>query len=468
MSKIKFGTDGWRAIIAEDFTVYNVARVTESTAKWLRENYENPSAVIGHDCRFGGELFARTVANYLAQNGIKVYIADGFVSTPMVSLGTKKIGASAGIIITASHNPHTYNGYKLKGHYGGPLLVEDIQKIEDGISEELKIIPKELSFEEFQKNGLIEYIDLESMYKYEIQKNFDLELIKSSGIVCAYDAMYGAGQDVMKSILPDAAFFRCENNPTFYGISPEPIMKNLGAFSDFIKDRGDIDVALTTDGDADRIGLLNGDGEFIDSHHIILLLILYFVKYKKETGKVCTGFSSTVKIQQLCDKYNLPLDIVPIGFKHICGIMIEEDVLVGGEESGGIAIRGHIPERDGIWIGLTILEFMAKSGKSIKELVAEVYAEIGEFAFQRIDLKLTETQKTNIVNKCKGGEYKSFGQYQVQNLETLDGFKFYFNEDEWVMIRPSGTEPVLRTYAESKNKAGTEQILKATHETILN
>ncbi|MCI5054729.1 MAG: phosphoglucomutase/phosphomannomutase family protein, partial [Flavobacteriales bacterium] len=346
-------------------------------------------------------------------------------------------------------------------------LVDDIQDIEGRISSNLSVDPKELSFEEFQKNGLIEYIDLESVYKYEVQKNFDLELIQNSGINCAYDAMYGAGQKVMKDLLPNADFFRCEHNPTFYGISPEPIMKNLGAFSDYIKEKGNIDVALTTDGDADRIGLLDGEGNFIDSHHIILLLMLYFVKYKGQKGKICTGFSSTVKIQKLCEKYGLSLDVVPIGFKHICGIMIEEDVLIGGEESGGIAVRGHIPERDGIWIGLTILEFMAVSGKSINELVQEVYDEIGAFAFQRVDLKLTEGEKIKIVDKCKEGAYKSFGNYEVKKLETLDGFKFYFNEDEWVMIRPSGTEPVLRTYAESVNKEGAEQILKATHQTIL-
>jgi phosphomannomutase len=468
MTKIKFGTDGWRAIIAQEFTTDNVARVTEGVATWLLKSKSLPVVVLGHDCRFGGELFVETIAKILATKNIKVYIGEGFVSTPMISYGTKMLQADLGIIITASHNPAEYNGYKLKGSYGGPLLVQGVQEIENLIPDQHTVKYQDVQLVDLQKQGIVEYKDLETIYCYHVQKNFDLEAIEKSGLNIAYNAMYGAGQKAFKRILPNMRFYHCEHNPTFYGIAPEPIMKNLGDFSDYIRAEKNIDLAIITDGDADRIGLMDGEGHFIDSHHILLLLIQYLHKYKKMNGKVCTGFSSTVKIGALCKKHNLPLEIVPIGFKYICDIMIKEDVLVGGEESGGIAIKGHIPERDGIWIGLTLLEFMAKTGKKIQELVDEIYQEVGSFAFQRIDLTLSEQKKQEIIANCKSKKYNHFGSYQVEKMDDMDGYKFYFNADEWVMIRPSGTEPVLRTYAESKDKKSAEAILKATHQAILN
>ena len=230
---------------------------------------------------------------------------------------------------------------------------------------------------------------------------------------------------------------------------------------------GNIDCGLATDGDADRLGMYDTKGNFIDSHHLILLLIHYLCKYKGQKGKICTAFSTTVKIKKLCDHYGLELEIVQIGFKHICGIMLKEDVLLGGEESGGIAIRGHIPERDGIWIGLKIWEFMAKSGKSLNELINEIYDITGSFAFERSDLHLKEEQKSAIVARCSSGGYNASGDYKVQRVEDLDGYKYYFSDDEWFMIRPSGTEPVLRTYAEAATKEEALAILKAGYETLL-
>jgi phosphomannomutase len=227
-----------------------------------------------------------------------------------------------------------------------------------------------------------------------------------------------------------------------------------------------IDCGLATDGDADRIGLFDSRGNFVDSHHIILLLIHYLFKYKGLRGKVCTAFSSTVKIKKLCDYYGLELETVKIGFKYIAAIMISEDVLLGGEESGGIAIKGHIPERDGIWMGLIIWEFMAKSGKSLDELIEEVYAITGPFSFERNDVHLPEQQKQDIIANCKARKYTSFGTNKVTDLQDLDGYKFFVNPDEWVMIRPSGTEPLLRIYAEGTTKERALELLKATRATI--
>ena len=467
MYQIKFGTDGWRAIIAKDFTVENVARLSEGTAIWLKQNFKDPSIVLGHDCRFAGELFCETVAKVLCNNGIKVFIAKDFVSTPMISLGARNYKTSLGIIITASHNPPSYNGFKLKASYGGPLTPEKTSEIEPLIPEQSSTPLDSLKLEDFEKKGLLQWINLEDEYISHVEKNFDLDAIRNSKLNLAYDAMYGAGQNVMRRLFPDATFLHCDYNPSFDGQAPEPILRNLQEFAELIKVAGDIDCGLATDGDADRIGLFDDKGNFVDSHHIILLLIHYLVKYKKLKGKVCTAFSTTVKIKAMCKHYGLELETVKIGFKYICGIMVKEDVLVGGEESGGIAIKGHIPERDGIWMGLVIWEFMAKSGKSLKELIAEVYEITGPFAFERVDLHLDEAVKNKVVENCKAGKYTAFGKYKVQRMEDLDGWKYFIDDEIWIMIRASGTEPVLRTYAEAPTSAEAFAILDAAKKTLL-
>lgn len=466
MAKIKFGTDGWRAIIAKEFTVDNVARVSIATAHWVKSNFKNPSIVIGHDCRFAGELFAETAAKVFANEGIKIKIAKGFVSTPMVSLGAVKLNASLGVVLTASHNPPSYNGYKLKGSFGGPLSPEHVQEIEDMIPGENTLFLDNLSIDKFIQNGMIEYVDLETMYLDHVKQNFDLDAIRNSGLNFAYDAMYGAGQNVLKTLFPEMTFLHCEHNPSFMGQAPEPIAKNLTEFSELIKSKGNIAAGLATDGDADRIGLLNSKGEFVDSHHILLLLMTYLHKVKGLDGKIVVAASTTPRVTRLADKWGLDHDTVKIGFKYIASQMITEDVLVGGEESGGIAIKGHIPERDGIWMGLVIFEYMAKSGKSLEELVDEVYSYVGEFKYWRDDLHLPEATKQKVVENCKAGKYKSFGPYKVKDLITIDGFKYILGDDEWLMIRPSGTEPVLRAYAEGKTLDDAKAILEAAKEEL--
>jgi len=467
-TKIKFGTDGWRAIIAEEFTTDNVARVSVATAKWLKANFSEPSVVIGHDCRFAGKLFMDIAAKVFVNEGIKVLMATEMVSTPMVSLTTKQLKASLGVVLTASHNPPSYNGYKLKAHYGGPLSPELVQDIEDIIPEEHGLNLAIISLEDAKAKGLLEMHDMETRYVDHVKANFDLDAIANSGLNLMYDAMYGAGQKVMPRILPNVKLMHCEMNPSFYGQAPEPIAKNLQELENFIKSDGNIDCALATDGDADRIGLYNGKGEFIDSHHIILLLIHYLVKYKQMNGKVATAFSTTPRVKTMAEHYGLPYEVVKIGFKYIAGIMVEEDVLLGGEESGGIAVKGHIPERDGIWMGLIVWEYMAKSGKSLDDLIAEVYEIVGGFAFERSDLHITEDLNRKIVKNCESGSYKSFGKYNVREVKTIDGFKYFFDDDRWMMIRASGTEPVLRTYAEAPTLEEVREILAITEKTICN
>ena len=467
MSDIKFGTDGWRAIIADEFTVDNVARITLATGLWVKKNFEdNLSIVIGHDCRFAGGLFMETATKVLASQGIKVYQANSVVTTPMISLATKELKASIGIVLTASHNPPSYNGFKLKGHYGGPLTSDKIAEVEMLIPSKSNVNLKEVHLSEMKESGLLEHVDLESMYIDRIKSSFDLDAIKSSGLRFAYDAMYGAGQFVMRKLFPEMSFLHCDYNPSFNGQAPEPIAKNLNPFSQLIKNDGNIAAGLATDGDADRIGLFDEKGEFVDSHHILLLLLLYLHKYKSMNGKVVMAASTTPRVVKLAEMWKLDHDTVQVGFKHIAQQMINEDVLIGGEESGGIAIKGHIPERDGIWMGLVIFEYMAKSGKSLTSLINEVYELVGEFKYWRDDLHINEELKRSIVERCQNNAFQSFGKYNVQRIDTTDGYKFILSDDEWLMIRPSGTEPVLRCYAEGKTLDNAKDILASCKQTI--
>ena len=467
MSDIKFGTDGWRAIIADEFTVENVARITFATGLWVKKNFEdNLSIVIGHDCRFAGSLFMETATKVLASQGIKVYQANSVVTTPMISLATKELKASIGIVLTASHNPPSYNGFKLKGHYGGPLTSDKIAEVEMLIPSKSNVNLKGVHLSEMKESGLLEHVDLESMYIDRIKSSFDLDAIKSSGLRFAYDAMYGAGQFVMRKLFPEMSFLHCDYNPSFNGQAPEPIAKNLNPFSQLIKNDGNIAAGLATDGDADRIGLFDEKGEFVDSHHILLLLLLYLHKYKSMNGKVVMAASTTPRVVKLAEMWKLEHDTVQVGFKHIAQQMINEDVLIGGEESGGIAIKGHIPERDGIWMGLVIFEYMAKSGKSLTSLINEVYELVGEFKYWRDDLHINEELKRSIVERCQNNAFQSFGKYNVQRIDTTDGYKFILSDDEWLMIRPSGTEPVLRCYAEGKTLDNAKDILASCKQTI--
>lgn len=464
--QIKFGTDGWRAVIAREFTVDNVARVAQATADWLKAKNLPKRAVVGHDNRFAGELFADTVARVFLLNGLEVHLADGPVSTPMISLATKELNCGIGVIITASHNPPEYNGFKLKGTHGGPLLEADVKAVEKLIADAPPIGFMDADLNLARAQGQLHTAELMELYIGKVEKAFDLDLIRNSGLEFAYDAMYGSGAQVMRRLFPDITFMHAERNPLFDGIPPEPVLRNLRAFQEVIKLSGDIDCGLATDGDADRIALFDHEGNYIDSHHILMLLIHYLAGTKKWKGMVGMGFSSSVKVKRLCEHYNIPYAEVMIGFKHLCGVMLDHDVLVGGEESGGIAVKGHIPERDGIWNGLVIWEMMAMSGKSLRALIEEMYAITGPFAFERIDLNIPEGKKKEVVENCRAGHYSSFNGRQVIRVEDMDGYKYWLSDHDWVMVRPSGTEPVLRTYAEAATTAEAFAILKDCHKEL--
>jgi phosphomannomutase len=465
MYQIKFGTDGWREIIADEFTVGNVRRVADATAKWLNNSDLPKSCAIGYDCRFGGEMFAKETARQMAAQGIKVVISNGFVSTPMISLAANKLQTGAGIILTASHNPPTYNGYKIKANYGGPAIPSEVSKVEAMISNDW--VDAGNSFESYMSDGMITYRDFETMYYEHCMNSFDMNALDSVSSGLVYDAMYGAGQAIVKRLLPKSTILHGNHNPGFEGRAPEPILKNLPEIGPLIASKQEFLCGLATDGDADRIGWFDEKGQFVDSHHLILLLIEYLTTYKGYDGKVVKSFSVSDKVQNLCDLKGLTSITTKIGFKYICEYMVTEDVLIGAEESGGIAIKGHIPERDGVWMGLVLMEYMAKTGKSVSELIQEMYAKVGSFAVERYDLHLTNELKNNIIEKCESRSYNSFGSYNVVAIEDVDGYKFRLDNGSWVMIRPSGTEPVLRVYSESTDSAAAFAILDATKATIL-
>jgi phosphomannomutase len=353
----------------------------------------------------------------------------------------------------------------LKGAHGGPSSPKDIAAVEAMIPDEVDMPSQSIA--QWQEKGLLEYIALEDMYVDYLREKFDFEKLSRSPFKIAYDAMYGAGQNVIRRLLPGAVLIHCDDNPGFHGQAPEPLDKNLKELANTVATTPEIKIGLATDGDADRIGLYDEDGNFVDAHNIILLLINYLHKYKGMNGKVVIAFSVTDRVKKLCAHYGLPVEVTQIGFKYISEIMVHEDVLVGGEESGGIAVKGHIPERDGIYDGLALYEYMNETGKTLKQLCEEVYEIIGRFVYDRHDLHIENEKKEAIIKKAADGGYAKFGKYGFNRVETIDGVKYHLDNGGWIMLRASGTEPLLRVYAEGNSKEETLDILTDVKATIL-
>jgi len=468
MEKIKFGTDGWRGIIAKDFTIDNLVKVSLATALWLTRKFKNPVAVIGYDCRFGGEMFMEAVAKILASRGIHVFVAERFVTTPMISLGVVKLRAQCGIILTASHNSFEYNGFKLRGDHGGPMFEKDLKDVENLMNHDIEIDLELLNWNYLIEQGLISYLDLESIYVKDIRDIFDIEKISNSGLNFAFDAMYGSSQNLFRKLLPGVHLLHAELNPSFRGIPPEPVRKNLHELTEFVWKNKNIDCSLAVDGDGDRIALLDKLSGFYDANQIILLLIHFLAGYKKLTGKVVVSFSTTLKVEKICAAYNLEVIRTRIGFTEASKIMTEDHVLLAGEESGGISVGNHIPERDAIWAGLLIWQWLAECGKPLHELYREVLALTREFAFERANLDLNRNSRNKIIEKCANGTFLDFGRFHIERFEVFDGFKFFFSENEWLLIRSSGTEPLLRLYAEAEDESTAQEIIFSAIKTIMN
>lgn len=454
---IKFGTDGWRGVIADDFTFDNVARVAAATAAYFKNHKKiRNGVVVGYDARFLSREFAELTAAILASKGIRVILSDKISSTPMVSLMTRKLGAAGGVVITASHNPAKYNGYKLKGDFGGPAHPEMIQKLENQLKRVKGLNSKVHGFEDLKKKGKIRLLDFTSQYVEEVRLKLNVDLIRSSGIRIAYDAMHGAGQGVLERLVPAAAVLRNSFNPSFGGSHPEPLPQHLKDLASTVVGR-QCDIGIATDGDADRVGVYDEQGNFVDSHRIFALLLKYLVEQKHMTGEVAKSFSVSQMINAMCERYRLTLHETPIGFKHLCRLMTERDILIAAEESGGLGVKGHLPERDGIYIGLLLCELMAVRKKKLSDLVTELMDEFGWHYFNRVDAHLTEKEKRRILGQYRKG-VKSLAGRKVERMETKDGYKLFVS-DGWVLVRASGTEPLIRYYAEASSPETVKLLL---------
>jgi len=449
---IVFGTDGWRAIIAKDYTFDNLARVAHATASWLLKTAgEGAQIALGHDTRFQGRIFSEHAASVFASRGITVHFSDEIAATPAVSYITLKAGCDAGVVITASHNPAAYNGFKIKGPYGGSALPEIIKQVEQEIPAIDHEFPDPESFSEYVDNGLIKLRNFRSEYLEMVREKLDLDVIRDAGLLLGHDAMFGAGQGMFSELIGKEYVIemRSEFNPGFGGRAPEPIENNLSELSELVIERG-CSAGIANDGDADRIGMF--DGQFVDSHKLLALLVRFLHEDKGLTGDIVKTLSTTNMLDAMGLKYGLHVHTTPIGFKYIGGYMLEHDVIVGGEESGGMAVKGHVPERDGIYIGMLILEMMARRGKYLSTLVEELERDFGVFGYHRVDVHTDPASKDAALEKLRtSGGLASIAGIKVESVNTTDGFK-HETESGWVLVRPSGTEPVLRIYAEASSQ----------------
>lgn len=461
--QIKFGTDGWRGVIARDFTFDNLSLVAQATMDYLnREGLGDKGLIIGYDRRFLSRDFARRVAEIAAGNGIHVRLTDDYAPTPAVSWAVRESGAGAGVMITASHNPPEYNGFKLKEAFGGSARPSTTKVLEEivafNVANGRRVVDR--PFEEAQRKGMIELFDPCDGYFRQIGRYVDLELIARAGIPAVVDPMYGAGSGFIPRLLSSVAEIHNDANPAFGGQAPEPIGEHLRELSALLKS-GKFRVGLALDGDADRIGAVDENGEFFSSHCIFTVILRHLIEHKGLRGGVVKTVSTTRMVDLLAQKYDLQLFETPIGFKHICELMLVEDILIGGEESGGLGVKGHIPERDGILLGLLLLEAVAVSGKGLRQLLDETMDEIGHFYYRRIDRRIEDVAKEQLIERLKSHPAAEIDGQRVSATNFSDGFKFIFENGDWLLIRPSGTEPVLRLYSEAGSPEQVERLLRA-------
>jgi alpha-D-glucose phosphate-specific phosphoglucomutase len=471
---IHFGTDGWRAVISDTFTFHNLRLVGQAIADavgsehWLNgrsspENIDPHKMVVGYDTRFLSDRYAVDMARVLAANGYKVLLSQSDAPTPVISFTVRQQGAIGGVMITASHNAPRYNGVKLKAAYGGSALPEQCRRVEVYLNdnEERGRGPNQMDFEQARQAGLIQRVNPLPSYYDHLRKLINFDLIAENPQRIVVDSMYGSGRGVIKGVLQgtgcEVQEIRAELNPGFGGVHPEPIARYLGALASAIS-TGMGEMGLVTDGDADRIGAMDGRGNFVDPHKIMALALRYLVEKRGWRGPVIRTVSTTSMIDRLAERYGLPMHETPVGFSHIADYMLQGDVLIGGEESGGISFHGHIPEGDGILMGLLLLEIVATSGKTLYELVEDLLQEVGPAFYQRTDLRLSHPVSKDAMNRGLVDDAPAeIGGEKVTSISTIDGVKYLIADGSWLLIRPSGTEPVLRVYAEGR----TQQMVQA-------
>ncbi|HKX32328.1 MAG TPA: phosphoglucomutase/phosphomannomutase family protein [Blastocatellia bacterium] len=457
MSSIKFGTDGWRARIAEEFTFANVEIVTQALVDYLQSQQPGvPLAMlVGYDRRFASEHFARRVAEVFAGNGAQVDLFAQDAPTPLISFEVKRRGLTGGVVITASHNPPEFNGYKFKAAYGGsatPRITNEIEKLIGATK------PRRLAWEEAERQKLARIIEPGDDYRHHLESLIEIQALRQTEALIIADPMHGTGGRWIESLLAGGAkpwkirveTIRADRDPLFGGVLPEPMPWNLALTARTVRERGAL-MALVTDGDADRVGALDEHGEYLNTHQILMILLLHLARHKGWKGSVVRTFSQSVIVRRIAESLGFRLFETPIGFKHIGEIMLDpaNDFLVGGEESGGIGVRGHIPERDGIFNSLLLLEAVLTWGRKPSEIVREIWKEFGEFHFERRDLHVPIETGRQLVEDLRHKTPDSFAGHRVAGIATLDGTKLIFDDESWILFRQSGTEPVLRIYCEA-------------------
>jgi len=463
---IKFGTDGWRAVISDTFTFSNLRLVAQAIADYVLEEGENhPEVVIGFDTRFLSDRYAAEAARVLAGNGIVAHLTRADAPTPAISYAVLHKEASAGVMITASHNAPRYNGLKLKASFGGAALPEQAEHVEAYLTrnQERARWPNVMDYETAIDQNLIRRFDPAWAYYEHLGGLIDLDLISRSELRVVADAMYGSGRKCIADML---ARTRCrvveirgDMNPGFGGIHPEPVAHYLSALAAAIQAHH-ADIGLATDGDGDRLGAMDDLGNFVDPHHIFSLALQYLVEERGWRGTVVKSISTTRMVDRLASRYELPLVETPVGFNHIADQILNDDVLIGGEESGGISIRGHIPEGDGVLMGLLLLEILANAGCPLHELVEALQSKVGPAHYARRDIPLrTPISKGKMVQRLLDEAPDTMAGETVTDVDTLDGVKYLLSDDSWLLIRPSGTEPVLRVYAEARDREMVDALL---------
>jgi alpha-D-glucose phosphate-specific phosphoglucomutase len=461
---IKFGTDGWRGIIAQDFTFDNVRTCSQAVADYLKQaGLDSRGLVIGYDNRFASEDFAQAAAEVVTANGIKVYLSSKATPTPVISFGvlTKKAGGA--IIITASHNPAIWNGFKYKTEDGASAPSEVTAQIEKHLSRALMGKTKRLPLPQALDQGMVEHLDMAPIYVQQLAKLIDPKLMGKAKLKVVFDAMYGTGAGYLNQLLGGGAMelkeINGERNPLFPGIQPEPIAANLAKLSATVQ-KEKAAVGLATDGDADRLGIVDENGKFITQLQVFALLCLYLLEVRGERGAMVRTITSTTMIDRLGEIFNVPVYETAVGFKYVAPIMMEKDAIIGGEESGGYGFRGHMPERDGILAGIYFLDFMLQTGKTPSQLLDYLYSKVGPHYYQRRDFSFPKDQRQAITKSVGDNLPQSIDGVKVTKINTSDGFHLTLADTSWLLIRFSGTEPVLRVYAESNSQARVEKLLE--------
>ncbi len=461
LTKIKFGTDGWRGVIADDFTFESVRRVAQATADyWNSLVGTNKAAIVGYDNRFLSETYAKLVCEVLAANGIKALYPPSVSPTPAVTFAIRDRKLCGAVMITASHNPPQFNGYKLKAHYAGPADPEICAQVEARVDRSLL---RTMNFDDGLKGGTIEIYDPVPAHVAAVKQIVDLKKIRAAKLPVVADSMYGCGGHLLESLLEKSACkvqtIRGERDALFGGISPEPIGKNLGALCDAVK-KSRAQIGVATDGDADRLGIVDDKGKYVSIQLVFSMLLLHLLRNRGEkTGLVVKSANSTVLIDRICRANGLKLAEVPVGFKYICEKMRETDVLIGGEESGGIGFQGHIPERDGILANLMLLEMLTVTGKRLSEIARELQKEFGASFYDRIDMHFPMDKREKFITTLRSEPPKQLLGVPVAQMKDYDGVKYICKDDSWLMFRTSGTEPIIRIYSEASTDARVKKLL---------